>query len=581
MGSPGASGVSELLGGPAALEWVDRKAMDMDGERPADAVAEAVPTPRKPGTEAVGREAAGSAEGGGHEAPGTRLSVLEEYDLLSEPRVYVRILEDEFGRRFYHVVEPELGGVGERVRRLVMTRILRDLDLLREFSEIDELAVGIRRALELVKPVMRGFAREARREGLEPEAVSLAVAYYVARDIVGYGRLDPLIRDPHIEDISCNGLYTPVFVYHNTYEWLTSGLVFDDPRELEQVVMKLALRAGVEPSLARPVVEGVLRPEGYRVHIILDVVSRRGHNFTIRKFRAEPFTIVELLQRKTLEPGIAAMLWAAIQYKQAVVIYGPTGSGKTTLLNALAMLLPPEYKIVTVEDTPEIYLPFHDNWAALHTRLSDMPGVQNVTLQAQVESALRMRPDVIIVGEIRSREAFAFFQAIATGHGGLTTVHAESADVLIRRLASPPMNVPKSLMAAAKLYVNILRIERGGEVLRRVTRVDETAGYDPDRDEITLRRLFQWSRETDEWSYTGGPSPAFVRSLAELLAVSPETVWRDLEMRATVLRWAAEKNMDMIELHETVRKYMRDPEKVYREALAEGAEPYRFPRGQG
>jgi len=506
---------------------------------------------------------------------------VAEYSILESPSVRARIVEDEFGRRFYQIIEPELGATGEEIRGIIHRRVFRDLKLLREFSEMDSLEDGMRKAYELARVLARLFRRRIRREGRDPEAVALAAAYYVARDLVGYGRLDPLIRDPHIEDISCNGLYTPVFVYHNMYEWLTSELTFTDPLELEQVVMKLALRSGVEPSLARPVVEGVLKPEGYRVHIILDVVSRRGHNFTIRKFRAEPFTVVELLRSKTLEPGVAAMLWAAIQYKQGVIIYGPTGSGKTTLLNAVAMLLPPEYKIVTVEDTPEIYLPFHDNWAALHTRLSDMPGVQNVTLQAQVESALRMRPDVIIVGEIRSREAFAFFQAIATGHGGLTTIHAESADVLVRRLASPPMNVPKSLIAAAKLYVNILRIERGGEVLRRVTRVDETAAYDPGRDEVVLRPLFRWRRDADEWSFTGGGRSSFIRSIAELLAVGEEQVWRDLEMRATVLRYAAEKNMDMVELHETVRRYMRSPESVYREALDAGVEPYRFPRGGG
>ncbi|KSW12533.1 type II secretory protein [Pyrodictium occultum] len=517
-----------------------------------------------------------SAEGGepGEGAKGEGQRVLREYTLLEEPRVAVKVVEDVDGRRFYHVEEPQLTDAGRRAQGELLRRIMGDLRLLRRFSELEDLGEGLREAYALAKPLLRRWGRRLRKAGVDPEKEAMGVAYYIARDLVGYGRLDPLIRDPHIEDISCNGLYSPVFVYHTEFEWLTTSLTFNDRGELERVVMKLALRAGQEPSLARPVVEGVLRPEGYRVHIVLDIVSRRGHSFTIRKFRAEPFTIVELLQRRTLDEGVAAALWAAIQYKQGVVIYGPTGSGKTTLLNALAMLLPPEYKIVTIEDTPEIYIPFHDNWAAMHTRLSDAPGVQNVTLQAQVESALRMRPDVIIVGEIRSREAYAFFQALATGHGGLTTVHAESADVLIRRLASPPMNVPKSIIAAAKLYVNILRIERGGQVIRRVTRVDETGSYDPDRDEIELARLFQWMSSEDDWRLMARES-SFVKSIAELLVVRPEDVWRDLQMRATVLRWAAKRGMDTLELHETVRRYMRDPEKTYQEALAE-VEPYEF-----
>jgi len=500
--------------------------------------------------------------------------VLREYSILDKPRVYVRVLEDIDGRRFYHVEEPTLTDIGKRLYSELMARILGDMRLLRRFSELEDLGEGLREAYRLARPALRRWRGKLRKAGVDPEQEAMSVAYYLARDLVGYGRLDPLIRDQYIEDISCNGLFTPVFVYHSEFEWLTTGITFNDRAELERIVMKLALRSGREPSLARPIVEGVLRPEGYRVHIVLDVVSRRGHSFTIRKFRAEPFTIVELLRRRTLDEGVAAALWAAIQYKQGVVIYGPTGSGKTTLLNALAMLLPPEYKIVTVEDTPEIYIPFHDNWAAMHTRFSDMPGVQNVTLQTQVESALRLRPDVIIVGEIRSLEAFAFFQALATGHGGLTTVHAESADVLIRRLASPPMNVPKSLIAAAKLYVNILRIERGGKVFRKVTRVDETSVYDPGRDEVVLGRLFQWLSSEDEWRLARRES-SFVKSIAELLVVRPEDVWRDLQMRATVLRWAVKRNMDMLELHETVRMYMRDPDRVYQEALSE-VEPYEF-----
>jgi len=500
--------------------------------------------------------------------------VLREYSILDKPRVYVRVLEDIDGRRFYHVEEPTLTDIGKRLYSELMARILGDMRLLRRFSELEDLGEGLREAYRLARPALRRWRGKLRKAGVDPEQEAMSVAYYLARDLVGYGRLDPLIRDQYIEDISCNGLFTPVFVYHSEFEWLTTGIAFNDRAELERIVMKLALRSGREPSLARPIVEGVLRPEGYRVHIVLDVVSRRGHSFTIRKFRAEPFTIVELLRRRTLDEGVAAALWAAIQYKQGVVIYGPTGSGKTTLLNALAMLLPPEYKIVTVEDTPEIYIPFHDNWAAMHTRFSDMPGVQNVTLQTQVESALRLRPDVIIVGEIRSLEAFAFFQALATGHGGLTTVHAESADVLIRRLASPPMNVPKSLIAAAKLYVNILRIERGGKVFRKVTRVDETSVYDPGRDEVVLGRLFQWLSSEDEWRLARRES-SFVKSIAELLVVRPEDVWRDLQMRATVLRWAVKRNMDMLELHETVRMYMRDPDRVYQEALSE-VEPYEF-----
>jgi len=531
---------------------------------------------REGSSAAKSRTVGKSVRGGAGRAESAGTSILASYPVRDEPPVRVTIIEDVDGRRFYNVEEPELTELGSRVLRGLRDRILHDMGLLRLFSSIEDLGEGLREAYGLARRALAPLRKRLEKLGRDLEDEATRVAYYLARDLVGYGRLDPLIRDPHIEDISCNGLLSPVFVYHNEFEWLTSNIVFNDPGELERVVLKLGLRSGQEPSLARPVVEGILRPEGYRVHIVLDVVSRRGHSFTIRKFRAEPFTVIELVSKGTLDPGIVAILWAAIQYKQGVVIYGPTGSGKTTLLNALAMLLPPEYKVVSIEDTPEIYLPFHDNWAAMHTRLSDLPGVQNVTLQAQVESALRMRPDVIIVGEIRSREAFAFFQALATGHGGLTTVHAESADVLIRRLASPPMNVPKSLIAATKLFVHILRLERGGRVVRKVIRLDETKEYDPSSDEIVLSRLIQWRSREDDWVLTS-PESSFVASIADLLLTSPKEVWRDLERRATVIKWLAERGADMLELHEVVRRYMREPDKVYEEALAETS-PYTYKR---
>ena len=524
-----------------------------------------------------------AAEGGEVKAAVAGVRVLREYSILESPRVAVRVLEAPDGRRLYEVVEPVWDDVVARAYDTLLRRVRGDMSLMRRLSEMGSVEEAMelvllpraRRVVERLLPLgLRGaLSRRAREEWRrQVEERALAAAYYAARDLVGYGRIDPLVRDPHIEDITCDGVGVPVFVFHTEFEWLTTNVVFHSAEELEQVIMKLGLRAGQEPSIAQPIVEGVLRPEGYRVHIVLDVVSRRGHSFTIRKFRAEPFTVVELIRRRTLDPLVAAYLWMAVQYKQGLVIYGPTGSGKTTLLNAIAMLLPPEYKIVTAEDTPEIYLPFHENWVAMVTRISGDERVQSVTLQAQVESALRQRPDVIILGEIRSREAYAFFQALATGHGGITTVHAESADVLIKRLSSPPMNVPKSLIAATRAFVRIMRLEHRGTVTRKVVRVDEVWGYSPERDEIELKEKLLWRRDDDVW-YMKGRDSSLLRAVSELTLRSYEEVLEDLERRATVLHWAAKRNMDIVQLHTVVRQYMREPERVYERALRE-AGPY-------
>jgi len=500
------------------------------------------------------------------ERPQANVKLLESYPVMGMPKVEVDIYEDSEGRRYYEAVEPPLS---TDVRRAAYRELLdlasKDVGLLDSLTRVDsvEKAFGILRpyAEQIVKRLVKG-----RRVKVD-DAVT-AVAYHAARDLVGYGPIEPLMRDPYIEDISCNGVGIPIFVYHTRYEWLTTNVVLQTHDELNSLVAKLGVRSGKEPSVATPIVEGVLKREGYRVNIVLDVVSRHGSQFTIRKFRAEPFTIVELLRSRTLDPLVAAILWIAVSNKQGVVFYGPTGSGKTTLLNAVTMLVPTEYKIVTVEDTPEVFLPFHENWGGMTSRPSTDPRVENVTLQSQVEAALRQRPDVIIVGEIRSREAFAFFQALATGHGGLTTVHAESADVLVKRLTSPPMNVPASLVSTAKLFVNILRVERGGRVSRRVTRVHESRGYEPSTDTINLAEIVVWDPDRDIWRLTSDKIE-LLKIVADLRLTTYEKAYEDVLRRATVLDWLAKKNADVTVLHTVTRLYERDPDAIYNEALKE------------
>jgi flagellar protein FlaI len=239
------------------------------------------------------------------------------------------------------------------------------------------------------------------------------------------------------------------------------------------------------------------------------------------------------------------------------------------------MLLAPEMKIVTAEDTQEIRLPFHENWMSMVTRLSSDPAVQNITIQAQIESAMRQRPDVLIVGEIRSRESYSFFQAVSTGHGGLTTIHAENMASLIRRLLTPPMSVPPSLVATAKLLIQVQRLLYKDSVIRRVTYIHEIEGYDPVENRLSVKLVCKWSREKDSWLFNLRDS-RLIKDVADLLLLNYEDVLEDLRKRATVLLYAAKKNMDIVQLHTLVRRYRREPDKVYREAVEFVKEPYTF-----
>jgi len=503
------------------------------------------------------------------------VKVLERYMLLGRPLVEAMIVEDPDGRRYYNVIEPKLD---TRVRQDSLTELLSLVSKDALLLEKVNAAATVEKAYELLFPIARTIVRSKVKGGVfrktpsdleaKVNEAASAVAYHAAKELVGYGAIDPLIRDPYIEDISCNGIGIPVFIYHTKYEWLTTNIVISDLEYLKSLVSKLGVKGGKEPSVATPIVEGVLKPEGYRVNIVLDTASRHGPQFTIRKFRSEPFTIIELLKTRVLDPLVAALVWMAVEMKQGIIIYGPTGSGKTTLLNAVTMFIPTEFKIVTAEDTPELHLPFHENWGAMVTRLSTDEKVQSVTLQAQVDAALRQRPDVIIIGEIRSREAYSFFQALATGHGGLTTVHAESADVLVRRLKSPPMSVPASLIAAVRLFVNILRVERGDKVVRKVVRVHESVRYNPELDDVELQEIITWRPEDDSWPLLTRDLVT-LRTIASLRLVSYDEALEDLRRRATVLSWLVSKDADVALLHSAVRLYRRDPEEVYRRALAE------------
>lgn len=491
--------------------------------------------------------------------------IVDRYNIVA-PYCYVTIVESVDGRLHYIVTEPTLSPQEVELLKKFKDFIMRNLRYASVFTQIKTTSEGLDDAYKVVESVAKDLRVKLSEDTLRK------FSYYISRDFFGYGILDPVIRDPNIEDITCNGIEVPVHVFHRLYEWLTTNIVFNDPTELDSVVRKLAFRASQEPSYARPIVEGVIKPEGYRVNIVLDVVAKRGHSFTIRKFRAEPFTIVDLIRLRTLDPVVGAYLWLAVDSKQSLIVYGPTGSGKTTLLNAVAMLLPPELKIVSAEDTHEITLPLHDNWVYMVTRLSRDEAVDSITLQTQVEAALRQRPDIIILGEIRSREAYSFFQAISTGHGGLSTIHAEDIESLIRRLISPPMNVPKLMIALVRAFVHIERLVMAGRVVRKVVEIHESLGYDPRIDEIKIQEIFRWNKPEDKWVFFKDRESSLIKAVAEYRRSTYAEVFEDLKMRATVLNWAAKKRFDLYRLHRVVREFRRDPESVYRQAVMEVGE---------
>ncbi|MEM1680159.1 MAG: type II/IV secretion system ATPase subunit [Sulfolobales archaeon] len=487
-------------------------------------------------------------------------NIIDFYPLLRNYS-YALIYIDTSGQKVYEVIEPTLTQYELSLVNSVKRRVFESKSVSKSLKELSNIESGIDSVKRFIKDGSLGI------KPLD-EVVVDKISYYVARDLIGYSILDPLIRDTKLEDIVCSGVNIPIYVFHNMYEWLKTNIVINDLKALEHLVNRLAFKAGLEVSIAKPIVEGMLMPEGYRVHIVIDVVSRRGPTFTVRKFKSEPFTLPQLIALGTLDPLVAAYLWILVENLQSVLIVGPTASGKTTLLNAMALLIPPEVKVVTVEESPELNLMGRENWVSLVTRLSAEAGVTDITLYELLKSALRQRPDVIIVGEIRGEEAYTFFQAISLGHGGLATIHAEDVESVIQRLLAEPFNIPKNLLQLVRAYVCLGRVEVSEKVLgRRVIEIREVEGLNPRTGELMLGTPFKWSRDKDIIKFSGYSH--VIKLIAEKKQVDYYEVFNDLLRRATIMKWAAKRRAGVGELQNIVREYMRNWLTVYSIAESE------------
>ncbi|MDX1746992.1 MAG: type II/IV secretion system ATPase subunit, partial [Halobacteriales archaeon] len=271
--------------------------------------------------------------------------------------------------------------------------------------------------------------------------------YLLARDFVGYERIDAIKHDVNVEDISCDGYESPVFVYHSEYEQLITN-ISHGKTQLDNFVVKLAQRSGKSISKRHPQVDASL-PDGSRAQLTLGTeVSAHGTNYTIRQFRDVPFTPIDLINWRTFSLEEMVYLWLCIESNKSLLFAGGTASGKTTSLNAVSLFIPSNAKIVSIEDTREVELP-QRNWVASVTRPSFSHGGEGeVDEFALLEAALRQRPEYILMGEVRGEEGRTLFQVMSTGHTTLTTFHADSIGEVIKRFTTDPINVSKTMFTA-------------------------------------------------------------------------------------------------------------------------------------
>ena len=477
---------------------------------------------------------------------------------------YVQIIKNERTHEMsYHVIEPRLTPDEGIFLHFIEQTLVDVLDL--QPSDLDK--TGLEEYIsEKFEQVMSDYSIILSEDDAEAEASRDRLMYYVLRDFMGEGPIDVMMNDPFIEDISCDGPHVPIFVYHRKYEALTSTVRWRGHDELDSFVIRMAQRAGKHISIAEPILDGTMN-DGSRLQATLaKEVSSYGSTFTLRKFKDVPFTPIDLVRFGTLSSEMMAYIWMVIEAHMSAIYAGGTASGKTTSINALMMFIPPQNKVITIEDTRELQVP-EPNWIAGITRGGFGPRDEHGRQAGEIDmfqllkNALRQRPEYIIVGEVRGAEAYSLFQAMATGHAAYGTMHADSVDAVIHRLNSDPINIPRSLLEALDMVAVQSQVRVGGKRARRTRELQEIVGLDPNTQEILTNSVFTWDPAADVFIYSG--SSYNLERIAAETGRTIQQVTADMQHRAKLL-----DHMVKLEIHDykTVaqifKSQYRDPDMV-------------------
>jgi len=467
---------------------------------------------------------------------------------------YARIeFNPNINRYVYQVIEPpltrDLRHALHRIKEIVEQKIDIDFSRLRREEAKEYLHRQVLLAIDYLGLKLTPTEKQI-------------LMYYVDRDFIGLGKIEPLMHDPGIEDISCDGVGIPIFVFHRNPKLssLITNIKFDDPEELDSFIIRLAQLCGKSISVANPILDGSL-PDGSRVQATLATdIARRGSNFTIRKFPEEPLTPAHLLNWGTIDVKALAYLWFAVDYGSSIILSGGTATGKTSFLNVLSLFIRPENKIVSIEDTPELRLP-HPHWVPHVARTPISMGGKEIDMFTLLKESLRQRPDYIIVGEVRGKEAYVMFQQIATGHAALATIHADSFEKLINRLITPPIGLPPSLLENLDIVVFLTKAKYRGKFVRRVKQIIEIVGFDLEKKRPITNEVFRWNSHRDIIEVV---SKSYVlEKIKNKFGFTDKQIKEELQRRMLVLQWMKEKNLtDYKDVATLLNMYYNYPERV-------------------
>ncbi|HUK84381.1 MAG TPA: type II/IV secretion system ATPase subunit [Candidatus Acidoferrum sp.] len=482
--------------------------------------------------------------------------IVDKYSLY-EPFAQVAIVQDpKTGEYKYILDELQLDTFERGIYNRVLEILLAEIESPKE---------------EIADP-RKFFAQEAKKIvdkyrislGWLPDVSWYKILYHAERDLVGFGKIDPLMRDPNIEDISCDGVNKSLYIWHRTFESIETNVQFENDEGLDNLVVKLVHMSGKHVSSAFPIVDASL-PGKHR----LAVAYRReitpfGTAFTIRKFRDDPYSIIDLINIGTFTEEMAAYLWVCLENRASIMVLGGTAAGKTTALNALGCLIKPGSKIMTIEETAELNLS-SENWVSLIARQSYGLGGSNVgevALFDLVKTCMRHRPDLMIVGEVRGQEAYVLFQALATGHGGMCTMHAENVQSAVRRLTQKPMDISPAYIPLMNIVMSVQRVHmvKNGEkrAFRRVLSVNEIV------DSEKFMNPFKWDPIKDQQIVDLDSSFLFT-NISERSGITREQLVGEMKRRSDVLRWMREQKIRSYkEVASIIAEYYARPKEFYK-----------------
>jgi len=436
------------------------------------------------------------------EIPKITDSKVDEVEVITikEGYSYVRLKYDNVSNEYiYEVIEPKISEDESEVLDLMKALLIANIESI----EWDTVA-------EKEKYLRNSVAQIMKNVGISLHPLSKErIMYYILRDFIGYGKVAVMMIDPNVEDVSCDGVRIPFYIYHRKYGSIRSNLMFDREEDLDGFVVWLAQKCGKHISVSQPMLDATI-PDGSRLQATLGMhVTKRGSSFTIRRFRENPFTPLDLLRFKTLSSDMMAYLWAAIEHGQSMLVCGGTASGKTTTLNAVLLFIPPQMKIISIEDTRELNLP-HENWIPSLTR-EGFGGRSLVTGKAAGEidmfdlltTAMRQRPQYLMIGEVRGPEAYVVFQAMATGKTAYSTFHAEDVQSMVHRMENEPINLPRALITALNTVLLQAQVKVGTKMTRRIKTITEIVGIDPETNELITNSVFTWNPADDTFNYSG------------------------------------------------------------------------------